>query len=83
MIVLDNFNLDLNQAEDPSYAFSNYFKDMNTILSDVFLEQLINFPTGSRCVNGVKRESLLDHIYCLEPIPLLASTLYAHHLETT
>jgi hypothetical protein len=63
-ILLCNFNLDLNRFEDPSYVLSNYFEEMNTILGDVVLEQLITFPTWSRCVNGVTRESLLDHIYC-------------------
>ena len=28
---------------------------------------MISFPTWSRCVNGVIRESILDHIYCSEP----------------
>ena len=39
------------------------YEPLNELTLSLNLTQLINFPTWSRVVNGVTKESILDHIY--------------------
>jgi galactose-1-phosphate uridylyltransferase len=41
---------------------------MNSIPNDVYSDQLVKVPTWLRTVNGFHRESLLDHVYCNNPL---------------
>ena len=70
-ILLGDFNLDWNKKGAHEYAFKNYFNDMSEKLNDVDMIQLVKFPTWSRIVNGVLRESLLDHVYSNNPLDVI------------
>jgi hypothetical protein len=81
---MGDFNLDINRIDDMNYAFKNYFDDMNIAFSDLILEQLITFPTWTRVVNGVTRESILDHVYSSDPTSIAnissACPVFGDHL---
>ena len=66
-IVLGDFNLDYNKIYDPSYQFKNYFGQLNLMFEPMGLTQLVSFETWHRYVNGLKRSSVLDHIYTNTP----------------
>ena len=44
-----------------------YFDDFENVLCDYDLIQLVEFPTWSRIINNVMHESVLDHIYVMDP----------------
>ena len=66
-ILLGDFNLDLNMKGIHRYPFKRYFEAMDENLGDFNLLQMVNFNTWSRVVNGVVRESAIDHLYCSDP----------------
>jgi endonuclease/exonuclease/phosphatase family metal-dependent hydrolase len=67
-IILGDINLDWAKKGQRNYQFQNYFEYMDEKFSDRELMQLVDFPTWSRTVNGVLKESILDHIYTQDPI---------------
>ena len=66
-IILGDFNLDFNKIHINSYPFSHLFDQLLATFDPLGLHQLINFETWSRFVNGVKRFSIIDHIYTNHP----------------
>ena len=66
-IILGDFNLDFNKIHINSYPFAHLFDQLITTFDPLGLHQLINFETWSRFVNGVKRFSIIDHIYTNHP----------------
>ena len=61
-------NLDEFRHHDASYRLNNYFESLDSTFDQLKLIQTIDFPTWSRTVNNVKKESLLDHIYTKNPL---------------
>ena len=57
--VLGDFNLDAKR----DYAYKNEILNLNNFALTSNLSQIVNFDTWSQIVNGVKRSSVLDHIY--------------------
>ena len=72
-IIMGDFNIDWKKKNDESYAFKNYFEEMDKVAILGDLHQLVTFATWSRFYNGVQRSSIIDHIYCTDP--LLEETL--------
>jgi hypothetical protein len=66
-ILLGDLNLDWNKKNLTTFAFKNYFEDLEALICDMNLTQVVNFPTRSRVVNNVVRESIIDHIYAADP----------------
>jgi hypothetical protein len=69
-ILMGDFNLDWNMKGVHSYAFKNYFRDMDEVLGEFNLIQMINTWTWSRLVQDVKRKSTLDHVYSTDPLQM-------------
>ena len=66
-VILGDFNLDWSKKDHRNYQFNSYFELFDNMLDDENLTQMVNFPTWSRCVNGTKRESTIDHVYASNP----------------
>ena len=66
-IVLGDFNMDYNKLNDVNYSHANLFNDFNEVLSEKNLVQIIQFPTWSRLVGLVQKQSILDHVYLQDP----------------
>ena len=66
-IVMGDFNLDYNKIYKNSYPFAHLFNHLLTTFDPLGLQQLVNFETWSRFVNGEKRLSVIDHIYTDHP----------------
>ena len=62
-IVLGDFNLDASKQYRQDYAHSNIYDVLSEFLTRRNLFQLVDFPTWSRTVNNIKKESILDHVY--------------------
>ena len=62
-ILLGDFNLDWQRRHDVSYSHKNYFSDMENLLGTLNLNQLVNFTTWTRTINGEVKQSTLDHIF--------------------
>ena len=69
-IILGDFNIDHAMKYDITYANKHLFADFENSLSHLGLFQHVNFSTWSRMVNGVLRESVLDHVYSKNPTSL-------------
>ena len=66
-IILGDFNLDYSFKNDVNYRYSNMFNDFESFIDNNNLIQMVEFPTWSRIINNVLRESILDHIYVKDP----------------
>ena len=66
-IIVGDFNLDYPQKDNINYRYGNMFQDFNEILSENNLHQIAEFPTWSRIINYVLKESTLDHVYLSDP----------------
>ena len=86
-ILMGDFNLDWNLKGVHSYAFKNYFRDMDEVLGEFNLVQLINTWTWSRIVQGVQRQSILDHVYSTNPLSItdlkFIKPIFGDHLLVT
>ena len=63
ILIMGDFNLNYYLANNNNYNYKNLFDIINEMATVNNLTQIINFPTWSRVVNGVKKESILDHVY--------------------
>ena len=61
--VMGDFNLDVNKEARSDYAYKVPFSHLSDFVTDNNLIQLIDFPTWSRTINGIRKESILDHVY--------------------
>lgn len=66
-LLLGDLNLDWQKKGHANYAFKNYFEEFDRILEQHNLIQMVNFPTWSRSVLNVHRESTIDHVYAKVP----------------
>ena len=66
-ILLGDFNIDYSKRFDAEYRLRGLFGSFDEFLGDVGLIQMVNFPTWSRVVQNTYRDSILDHVYCLDP----------------
>ena len=69
-VIMGDFNLDLNKKGKATYPFKSYFEEMDMAFQNLSLTQIIDFSTWSRCINNVHQESILDHIYCSNPVTI-------------
>ena len=60
---MGDFNLDLNMSDRNEYQRKVLLSVLNDFVLNSDLIQVVNFNTWSRNINGVKKQSLLDHIY--------------------
>ena len=61
--VMGDFNLDVKMELRNDYIYKSPFKLLTDFTSLKNLTQLIHFPTWTRTINGIKKESILDHVY--------------------
>ena len=86
-IIIGDFNLDFNKAYDPFYGHHLLYQSLQTSFEPLGLIQLINFETWSRFVNGVKRSSIIDHLYTTNPFDIsnltqISTDIGDHYLIT-
>ena len=62
-IVVGDFNLNYALNHNITYNHRRLFDTLNAVVMDCGLTQIINFPTWTRNINGIDKESILDHIY--------------------
>ena len=60
------FNLDVNMEMRPDYLYKSPLSHLIEFANANNLTQLVSFNTWSRTINGVRKESLLDHVYVNE-----------------
>ena len=63
LILLGDFNLDANKDLSRDYSYRIPMNALSDLVLECNMLQIIDFPTWSRTVRNVKKESLLDHIY--------------------
>ena len=62
-IITGDFNLNYSLVNNSHYNYKNYFDILNETVSCCNLTQIVKFPTWSRTINNITKESILDHIY--------------------
>ena len=62
-LVMGDFNLDTEMELRSDYVYKLPFRLLSDFKTENNLVQLIDFKTWTRTINGVKKESTLDHIY--------------------
>ena len=60
---MGDFNLDARMEHRPDYGYKIPLNHLTDFIAVNKLFQLVNFCTWSRTINGIVKESLLDHIY--------------------
>ena len=63
LIILGDFNLNFTLVNNTNYNYKNLFDILNETVTLCNLTQIVNFPTWTRTINGIKKESILDHVY--------------------
>ena len=61
--IMGDFNLDAKMSNRQDYALKAPLLLLNDFAIENKLLQIVNFFTWSRNINGVREESLLDHVY--------------------
>ena len=61
--VMGDFNLDLKMSDRNDYQRRVPLTLLNEFSMKNNLFQIVNFETWSRVIKGVRKESLLDHVY--------------------
>ena len=62
-IVVGDFNLNYSLNHNITYNYKRLFDILNELVAGCGLTQIVNFPTWCRNINGIDKESILDHIY--------------------
>ena len=62
-MVVGDFNLNYKLINNTQYHLKNIFDRLNATMDECNMLQIVNFPTWSRVINGIKKESIIDHIY--------------------
>lgn len=62
-IVLGDFNLDARMQFRLDYRHKLMYDYLNDFTTNQNLEQIVDFPTWSRTISNVRKDSILDHIY--------------------
>ena len=63
MVVLGDFNLDAEMQYRIDYPHRHLFDELNLVTTQFNLYQLVDFPTWSRRINNLLKQSTLDHVY--------------------
>ena len=61
--IFGDFNLDIDMEHRPDYMYKIPLGHLTDFATQFNLKQLVHFKTWTRTINGVKKESTLDHIY--------------------
>ena len=61
--IMGDFNLDATMGDRLDYNYKVPMKCLTEFALEKTLTQLVSFSTWSRIINGIKKESLLDHVY--------------------
>ena len=61
--LMGDFNLDASMSDRLDYNYKIPMKCLTDFALEKNLTQLVNFNTWSRTIKGVKKESMLDHVY--------------------
>ena len=67
LIILGDFNLDDRKRYCTEYRNKHLFEQLVTTIDEIKLIQIIETPTWQRIVNNDLRESILDHLYVIDP----------------
>ena len=68
--VVGDFNLDVGMTNRPDYSNKHTLEKLKNFVTTNCLVQIVNFDISSRVINGIKKSSLLDHIYVSNPATL-------------
>ena len=60
---MGDFNLDIEMEHRTDYVYKTPLSHLTNFATENNLAQLVHFKTWSRTINGVRKESTLDHIY--------------------
>ena len=60
---MGDFNLDVKMELRNDYLYKTPFKLLTDFTTQNNLTQLVHFTTWTRTINGIKKESTLDHVY--------------------
>ena len=71
-LVMGDFNLEGGNNLRPDYTNKFLLNTLKNFATESNLIQIVDFNTWSRTINGIKKESLLDHIYLNNVETLLA-----------
>ena len=63
MFVLGDFNLDVEMQFRNDYPQKLLYLELTAMIDRLELFQIVNFPTWSRTINNVVKQSTLDHVY--------------------
>ena len=74
-LVMGDFNLDDGIDLKQDYCNRSLLKTLREFAIEKNLLQVVDFNTWSRTINGIKKESLLDHVY-LNNIEALRAVYY-------
>ena len=73
--ILGDFNLDARMSHRPDYLSKFAQEKLENFVTTENLIQVVNFDTWSRTINGLKKSSLLDHVY-VKDIAMLIDISY-------
>ena len=76
LIIAGDFNLDENKRYSLENRTKSFFEQLNEFCEQLNLIQMVNFPTWRKIVNDVVRESVLDHIYVVDPFVIANMNSY-------
>jgi hypothetical protein len=62
-ILMGDFNLDAEMQYRIDYPHNRLYNMLNDIIEQFNLIQLVDFPTWSRTINNIYKQSTLDHVY--------------------
>ena len=62
-IIMGDFNLDACMSHRPDYKYKIPLASLSELTLNHNLTQLVSFKTWSRTIKGIKKESMLDHVY--------------------
>ena len=62
-LIMGDFNLDASMSDRLDYNYKLPMKNLTNFALEANLTQLVTFNTWSRTIKGVKKESMLDHVY--------------------
>ena len=71
-IVVGDFNLNYSLNHNITYQYKRLFDTLNVAVMDCGLTQVVDFPTWHRKINGIDKESILDHIYVKDTTKIVA-----------
>ena len=80
--IMGDFNLDAKMENRPDYDRKNLLEKISTLSLEKNLVQIVNFDTWSRVINGIKKSSILDHVYVNNVATISDITFETPFLET-